>query len=73
MTSATVSSETTIDAAEAEHFGKLAKDWWDPRGSSAMLHRLNPPRLAYIRQQVDAHWGGDMTSFTPLLSISSTL
>ena len=66
MTSATVSSETTIDAAEAAHFGKLAKDWWDPRGSSAMLHRLNPPRLAYIRQQVDAHWGGDMTSFTPL-------
>lgn len=71
MTSATVSSETTIDAAEAEHFGKLAKDWWDPRGSSAMLHRLNPPRLGYIRQQVDAHWGGDMASFTPLAGKSA--
>jgi 2-polyprenyl-6-hydroxyphenyl methylase/3-demethylubiquinone-9 3-methyltransferase len=57
---------TTINPAEAAHFGALAKDWWDPRGSSAMLHRLNPARLGYIRQAVDAHWGGDAASFTPL-------
>ncbi len=66
MANATVTSETTIDPAEASHFGKLAKDWWDPKGSSAMLHRLNPPRLGYIRRQIDAHWHGDGTSFTPL-------
>jgi 2-polyprenyl-6-hydroxyphenyl methylase/3-demethylubiquinone-9 3-methyltransferase len=59
-------SPTTIDPQEAAHFGTLAKDWWDPKGSSAMLHRLNPPRLGYIRRQVDAHWGGDLASFTPL-------
>jgi 2-polyprenyl-6-hydroxyphenyl methylase/3-demethylubiquinone-9 3-methyltransferase len=56
----------TIDPREAEHFGRLAKDWWDPRGSSAMLHRLNPARLAYIRKSVDAHWGGDPAGFAPL-------
>ncbi|RYY27993.1 MAG: bifunctional 2-polyprenyl-6-hydroxyphenol methylase/3-demethylubiquinol 3-O-methyltransferase UbiG [Sphingomonadales bacterium] len=56
----------TIDAREAEHFGKLAADWWDPKGSSAMLHRLNPARLGYIRAAVDAHWGGDGLSFAPL-------
>ncbi|RYD48753.1 MAG: bifunctional 2-polyprenyl-6-hydroxyphenol methylase/3-demethylubiquinol 3-O-methyltransferase UbiG [Sphingomonadales bacterium] len=56
----------TIDPREAEHFGKLARDWWDPKGSSAMLHRLNPARLGYIRAAVDAHWGGDGMSFTPL-------
>lgn len=56
----------TIDPREAEHFGKLAADWWDPKGSSAMLHRLNPARLGYIRAAVDAHWGGDGASFTPL-------
>jgi len=66
MASATVTSATTIDPQEAAHFGTLAKDWWDPKGSSAMLHRLNPPRLGYIRRQVDAHWGGDGASFTPL-------
>lgn len=66
MARATVTLENTINPAEAAHFGKLATDWWDPRGSSAMLHRLNPPRLGYIRRQVDAHWRGDEASFTPL-------
>lgn len=58
--------ETTIDAAEAAHFGKMAADWWDPKGSSAMLHRLNPVRLGYLRERIDAHWRGDDTGFTPL-------
>ncbi len=40
---------TTIDTAEAGFFGALAGDWWDPHGSSAMLHRINPLRLRYIR------------------------
>jgi 2-polyprenyl-6-hydroxyphenyl methylase/3-demethylubiquinone-9 3-methyltransferase len=56
----------TVDPREAEHFGKLAADWWNPKGSSAMLHRLNPARLAYLRDAIDAHWGGDAGSFTPL-------
>ncbi|MBN2973753.1 bifunctional 2-polyprenyl-6-hydroxyphenol methylase/3-demethylubiquinol 3-O-methyltransferase UbiG [Roseomonas aeriglobus] len=69
MTDATVTTATIsdgIDAREAAHFGKLAADWWNPAGSSAMLHRLNPPRLAYLRERVDAHWDGDSASFTPL-------
>src|SRR3954469_13320964 len=57
---------TTIDPQEAAHFGGLAADWWDPKGSSAMLHRLNPPRLRYLREQVDAHWDADPAGFTPL-------
>ncbi|MDB5681131.1 MAG: bifunctional 3-demethylubiquinol 3-O-methyltransferase/2-polyprenyl-6-hydroxyphenol methylase [Sphingomonas bacterium] len=65
MDSATVTS-VTIDPQEAAHFGKLAKDWWNPKGSSAMLHRLNPPRLKYIRDQIDRHWQGDGVGFTPL-------
>jgi 2-polyprenyl-6-hydroxyphenyl methylase / 3-demethylubiquinone-9 3-methyltransferase len=66
MARATVTLENTINPAEAAHFGKLAADWWDPKGSSAMLHKLNPPRLRYIREQVDAHWNGDAADFTPL-------
>ena len=58
-------TKATIDPREAEHFGRLAADWWNPRGSSAMLHRLNPARLAYIREAADAHWDGDGMSFTP--------
>lgn len=57
---------TTIVADEAAHFGKLAADWWDPKGSSAMLHRLNPVRMGYIRAQVDAHFGIDDRDRRPL-------
>ncbi len=56
----------TIDPKEAAHFGTMAADWWNPKGSSAPLHQLNPPRLRYIRDQIDAHWHGDGAGFTPL-------
>ncbi|TPG41147.1 bifunctional 2-polyprenyl-6-hydroxyphenol methylase/3-demethylubiquinol 3-O-methyltransferase UbiG [Sphingomonas koreensis] len=71
MASATVTIDTTIDPAEAAHFGGLAADWWDPKGSSAMLHRLNPARLGYIRDQIDLHWQGDAAGFTPLAGRSA--
>lgn len=56
----------TIRPEEASHFGALAADWWDPKGSSAMLHRLNPVRLAFLRDAIDRHWGGDIESVSPL-------
>ncbi len=61
------STATTINAAEAAHFGALASEWWDPKGSSAMLHKLNPVRLAFIRNAVDAHFGGDGKARHPLV------
>jgi 2-polyprenyl-6-hydroxyphenyl methylase/3-demethylubiquinone-9 3-methyltransferase len=51
-----MTNASTIRPSEAAHFGKLAAEWWDPRGSSAMLHRLNPVRLAFIRDAIDIHW-----------------
>ena len=62
-----MSSAPTIDRKEAEHFGKLAADWWDPNGSSAMLHRLNPVRLSYIRDRLDQDWGLDEHDLKPLV------
>lgn len=59
-------AETSIRPEEAAHFGAMASDWWDPRGASAMLHRLNPVRLAYIRDRVDQHWHLDERSLKPL-------
>jgi 2-polyprenyl-6-hydroxyphenyl methylase/3-demethylubiquinone-9 3-methyltransferase len=66
MTNASADPVITIDPAEAEQFGKLAADWWNPAGSSAMLHKLNPPRLRYLRERIDAHWGGDPHARRPL-------
>jgi len=57
---------TTIVREEAERFGRLAADWWNPNGQSALLHRLNPVRLKYVRDQIDRHWQCDECSRTPL-------
>jgi 2-polyprenyl-6-hydroxyphenyl methylase/3-demethylubiquinone-9 3-methyltransferase len=65
MPDATVAT-ATIRPEEAAHFAALAKDWWDPKGSSAMLHRLNPVRLGFLREAIDLHWGGDVASVRPL-------
>lgn len=56
----------TIDPREADHFGRMAADWWDPKGSSAMLHKLNPVRLRYIRDQIDHHMRADEHDRRPL-------
>lgn len=60
-------STATIRPEEAAHFGRLAAEWWDPKGSSAMLHKLNPVRLGFLRAAIDAHWQGDSRSVRPLL------
>jgi 2-polyprenyl-6-hydroxyphenyl methylase / 3-demethylubiquinone-9 3-methyltransferase len=59
-------AETSILPGEAAHFGALAEDWWDPDGSSAMLHKLNPVRLGYVRDMLDQHWQIDEQGFRPL-------
>ncbi|MBV8686483.1 MAG: bifunctional 2-polyprenyl-6-hydroxyphenol methylase/3-demethylubiquinol 3-O-methyltransferase UbiG [Alphaproteobacteria bacterium] len=62
----TTATGTTIDPGEAARFGAMAADWWDPKGSSATLHQLNPVRLAYIRDRIDQHWGLDECDLKPL-------
>jgi 2-polyprenyl-6-hydroxyphenyl methylase/3-demethylubiquinone-9 3-methyltransferase len=59
-------ASTSILEGEAKHFGALAGDWWNPKGSSAMLHQLNPVRLAYIRDQIDQHWSLNECNRRPL-------
>jgi 2-polyprenyl-6-hydroxyphenyl methylase/3-demethylubiquinone-9 3-methyltransferase len=58
--------KTSIVAEEVEQFAKLADDWWDPDGASAMLHKLNPVRLGYIRDRLNQHWSLDEHSRRPL-------
>ena len=59
-------AETSVVPGEVAQFGKLAGDWWDPKGASAMLHKLNPVRLAYVRDWIDQHWQCDECGRRPL-------
>src|SRR5689334_21636279 len=55
-----------IVADEVMQFAAQARDWWDPNGAEASLHKLNPERLKYIRDQIDQHWQCDECSRSPL-------
>jgi 2-polyprenyl-6-hydroxyphenyl methylase/3-demethylubiquinone-9 3-methyltransferase len=54
-----VRSGSTVDDREVARFSALAADWWDPRGRMGMLHKLNPTRLAYIRDTACRHFARD--------------
>ncbi|MCX9148118.1 bifunctional 2-polyprenyl-6-hydroxyphenol methylase/3-demethylubiquinol 3-O-methyltransferase UbiG [Erythrobacter sp. WG] len=59
-------SNVTIRPEEADFFAKLARDWWNPRGPMASLHQVNPVRLAFVRDAIDAHWPDAAASAKPL-------
>jgi 2-polyprenyl-6-hydroxyphenyl methylase / 3-demethylubiquinone-9 3-methyltransferase len=56
----------SVDAREVAKFAALADSWWDSNGPYRPLHRLNPVRLAFIRDQLCAHLGRDARSLKPL-------
>jgi 2-polyprenyl-6-hydroxyphenyl methylase/3-demethylubiquinone-9 3-methyltransferase len=55
MTAAALS----IDPAEVEKFSKMAAEWWNPKGKFGVLHKFNPVRLTYIKEQVTARFARD--------------
>lgn len=50
---------STLDQNEIARFARLSRDWWDENGPFKPLHRLNPTRLTYIRDQLCACFGRD--------------
>ena len=59
MTSRIPGATSTVDESEVAQFSALASEWWDEHGKMRMLHRLNPVRLAYIRDRAVAAFGRD--------------
>jgi 2-polyprenyl-6-hydroxyphenyl methylase / 3-demethylubiquinone-9 3-methyltransferase len=58
--------DTSVVPDEVRQFASHAGDWWNPDGSQAVLHKLNPVRLKYIRDWIDQHWQCDECGRTPL-------
>ena len=42
----------TINKKEIEKFSKIAEEWWNPNGKFKPLHRFNPIRIKYIRDNI---------------------
>ena len=58
-------TRSTIDTAEVERFSALAAEWWNPNGKFRPLHKFNPVRLAYVRDQVATRFGRDSHQARP--------
>ena len=42
----------TINKKEIEKFSKIAEEWWDPEGKFKPLHKFNPIRISYIKENI---------------------
>jgi len=47
---------TTINKTEINKFNKLAAEWWNPEGSFKPLHKFNPIRIKYIKENIVKHF-----------------
>lgn len=45
-------SISSVHSDEILHFDSLAPTWWDLNGSSALLHKMNPPRISFIKSHL---------------------
>jgi 2-polyprenyl-6-hydroxyphenyl methylase/3-demethylubiquinone-9 3-methyltransferase len=62
-------NRSTVDPDEVSRFAAMAAKWWDANGPMRPLHRLNPLRLTWIKQQICDRFGRDMRSATALASL----
>jgi 2-polyprenyl-6-hydroxyphenyl methylase / 3-demethylubiquinone-9 3-methyltransferase len=60
----------TLDREDVARFARLAGEWWDERGPFRQLHRINPVRLTYIRDQICGRFGRDAKAAASLGSLS---
>lgn len=60
----------STDQAEIARFAAMADEWWDPHGKFRPLHRLNPTRLGFIRDQICGHFARDRAKHAPLKGLA---
>ena len=43
---------SSVNKKEIEKFSKMAAEWWDPEGKFKPLHKFNPIRIKYIKDNI---------------------
>ncbi len=43
---------TSVNKKEIDKFSKMANEWWDPEGKFKPLHKFNPTRIKYIKENI---------------------
>ena len=65
-----MNNSPTIDPNEVQRFDSIAQQWWDPNGPFGPLHKLNPTRLTYIRDQICQNFERDAKAPAPLEALT---
>ena len=47
---------TSVNKKEIDKFSKMANEWWDPEGKFKPLHKFNPVRIKYIKENIINHF-----------------
>lgn len=64
-----MSVKISVDPQEVEKFSAMAAEWWNPDGKFGVLHKFNPVRLAFIKQELCARFGRDPFAREPLAGL----
>tara|TARA_B100000768_G_C11160653_1_gene324363 strand:- start:111 stop:833 length:723 start_codon:yes stop_codon:yes gene_type:complete len=58
----------SVNSKEIEKFSKIAEEWWNPNGKFKPLHKFNPIRISYIKENIIKTFGLNHKK-TPLKNI----
>tara|TARA_B110001454_G_scaffold215297_1_gene236439 strand:- start:499 stop:1227 length:729 start_codon:yes stop_codon:yes gene_type:complete len=47
---------SSINKQEIEKFSKIATEWWSPNGKFKPLHKFNPIRIQYLKENIIEHF-----------------
>ena len=60
---------STINKQEIAKFSKIANEWWSPNGKFKPLHKFNPIRIQYLKENIMEHFKLKKTN-SPLKRVS---
>ena len=66
MSTQSVTGSVSLDPGEVAKFSAIADQWWDKTGKFGVLHKFNPVRISFIKEQVTARLGLDPLKDKPL-------
>ena len=64
---------TSVNKKEIDKFSKMADEWWDPEGKFKPLHKFNPTRISYIKENIISSLNIKNNQNKPLKNIKLSL
>ena len=61
---------SSVNKKEIEKFSKMASEWWDPNGKFKPLHKFNPIRIKYIKENIISSFQLNKNTNKPLEKIN---